>query len=97
MNIATFIVGHVTKEGQIAGPRLLEHMVDTVLYFEGDEHHAYRILRAVKNRFGSTNEMGIFEMKQSGLKGVNNPSEMFFRRTFNKCSRFNNCCNHGGN
>lgn len=77
MNIATFIVGHVTKEGQIAGPRLLEHMVDTVLYFEGDEHHAYRILRAVKNRFGSTNEMGIFEMKQSGLKGVNNPSEMF--------------------
>lgn len=77
MNIATFIVGHVTKEGQIAGPRLLEHMVDTVLYFEGDEHHAYRILRAVKNRFGSTNEMGIFEMKQSGLKGVMNPSEMF--------------------
>ena len=77
MNIATFIVGHVTKEGQIAGPRLLEHMVDTVLYFEGDEHHAYRILRAVKNRFGSTNEMGIFEMKQSGLKGVLNPSEMF--------------------
>ncbi|MCS4486610.1 DNA repair protein RadA [Staphylococcus americanisciuri] len=77
MNIATFIVGHVTKEGQIAGPRLLEHMVDTVLYFEGDEHHAYRILRAVKNRFGSTNEMGIFEMKQSGLKSVMNPSEMF--------------------
>ncbi|MBA8764161.1 DNA repair protein RadA [Staphylococcus coagulans] len=77
MNIATFIVGHVTKEGQIAGPRLLEHMVDTVLYFEGDEHHAYRILRAVKNRFGSTNEMGIFEMKQSGLKSVLNPSEMF--------------------
>lgn len=77
MNIATFIVGHVTKEGQIAGPRLLEHMVDTVLYFEGDAHHAYRILRAVKNRFGSTNEMGIFEMKQSGLKGVANPSEMF--------------------
>ncbi|MBY7665580.1 DNA repair protein RadA [Staphylococcus agnetis] len=77
MNIATFIVGHVTKEGQIAGPRLLEHMVDTVLYFEGDAHHAYRILRAVKNRFGSTNEMGIFEMKQSGLKSVPNPSEMF--------------------
>ena len=75
--IAIFIVGHVTKEGSIAGPRMLEHMVDTVLYFEGDEHHAYRILRAVKNRFGSTNEMGIFEMKQSGLKGVLNPSEMF--------------------
>src|SRR5699024_7852813 len=62
-NIATFIVGHVTKDGQIAGPRLLEHMVDTVLYFEGDQHHTYRILRAVKIRFGSTNEMGIFEMK----------------------------------
>lgn len=84
MNVATFIVGHVTKEGQIAGPRLLEHMVDTVLYFEGDEHHAYRILRAVKNRFGSTNEMGIFEMKQSGLKSVLNPSEMFLEeRTTN--------------
>ncbi len=62
-NIATFIVGHVTKEGQIAGPRMLEHMVDTVLYFEGDQHHTYRMLRAVKNRFGSTNEMGMFEMK----------------------------------
>src|SRR5699024_3460528 len=80
LNIATFIVGHVTKEGQIAGPRLLEHMVDTVLYFEGDEHHAYRILRAVKNRFGSTNEMGIFEMKLSGLKGVKNPSYMFLEQ-----------------
>lgn len=77
MNIATFIVGHVTKEGQIAGPRLLEHMVDTVLYFEGDTHHSYRILRAVKNRFGSTNEMGIFEMKNTGLKEALNPSEMF--------------------
>lgn len=77
MNIATFIVGHVTKEGQIAGPRLLEHMVDTVLYFEGDTHHSYRVLRAVKNRFGSTNEMGIFEMKNTGLKEVLNPSEMF--------------------
>jgi DNA repair protein RadA/Sms len=63
--IAIFIVGHVTKEGSIAGPRLLEHMVDTVLYFEGERHHTYRILRAVKNRFGSTNEMGIFEMKES--------------------------------
>ncbi|RXK17719.1 DNA repair protein RadA [Macrococcus sp. DPC7161] len=77
MNIATFIVGHVTKEGQIAGPRLLEHMVDTVLYFEGDTHHSYRILRAVKNRFGSTNEMGIFEMRNTGLVEVLNPSEMF--------------------
>src|SRR5699024_8166610 len=76
-NIATFIVGHVTKDGQIAGPRLLEHMVDTVLYFEGDQHHTYRILRAVKNRFGSTNEMGIFEMKAQGLEEVFNPSEIF--------------------
>ncbi|MGQ0454279.1 hypothetical protein ACT4UM_20240, partial [Bacillus sp. SS-TM] len=65
--IPIFIVGHVTKEGAIAGPRMLEHMVDAVLYFEGDRHHTYRILRAVKNRFGSTNEMGIFEMKELGL------------------------------
>jgi DNA repair protein RadA/Sms len=75
--IAIFIVGHVTKEGSIAGPRLLEHMVDTVLYFEGERHHTYRILRAVKNRFGSTNEMGIFEMKEMGLEEVENPSEIF--------------------
>ncbi|HLR22259.1 MAG TPA: DNA repair protein RadA [Pseudogracilibacillus sp.] len=72
-----FIVGHVTKEGAIAGPRMLEHMVDAVLYFEGERHHAYRILRSVKNRFGSTNEMGIFEMKELGLQEVLNPSEMF--------------------
>ncbi|PIC63522.1 DNA repair protein RadA [Sporosarcina sp. P13] len=78
-NIAIFIVGHVTKEGQIAGPRLLEHMVDTVLYFEGERHHTYRILRSVKNRFGSTNEIAIFEMLQSGLKEVLNPSELFLR------------------
>ncbi|WP_243388366.1 DNA repair protein RadA [Bacillus kexueae] len=75
--IAIFIVGHVTKEGSIAGPRLLEHMVDTVLYFEGERHHTYRILRAVKNRFGSTNEIGIFEMKETGLSEVVNPSEIF--------------------
>ncbi len=72
-----FIVGHVTKEGSIAGPRMLEHMVDTVLYFEGDRHHTYRILRAVKNRFGSTNEIGIFDMKENGLDEVLNPSEVF--------------------
>lgn len=77
LNIAVFIVGHVTKEGTIAGPRLLEHMVDTVLYFEGDNHHTYRVLRAVKNRFGSTNELGIFEMKTEGLIEVANPSEIF--------------------
>lgn len=76
INISIFIVGHVTKEGSIAGPRVLEHMVDTVLYFEGERHHTYRILRAVKNRFGSTNEIGVFEMKGSGLCEVKNPSEM---------------------
>ena len=76
-NITIFIVGHVTKGGAIAGPKILEHMVDTVLYFEGDLHHAYRILRSVKNRFGSTNELGIFEMQNGGLYEVSNPSEMF--------------------
>lgn len=75
MNISIFIVGHVTKEGVVAGPRVLEHMVDTVLYFEGDRHAAYRILRGVKNRFGSTNEIGVFEMRKSGLREVENPSE----------------------
>jgi DNA repair protein RadA/Sms len=75
--IAIFIVGHVTKEGAIAGPRLLEHMVDAVLYFEGERHHTFRILRAVKNRFGSTNEIGVFEMKEEGLEEVLNPSEIF--------------------
>jgi len=75
--LPTFIVGHVTKDGAIAGPRVLEHMVDTVLYFEGDTHHAYRLVRAVKNRFGSTNELGIFEMKGQGLEAVSNPSALF--------------------
>ena len=73
--IAVFIVGHVTKEGMVAGPRVLEHMVDTVLYFEGDRSDTYRILRAVKNRFGSTNEIGVFEMEEKGLQEVQNPSE----------------------
>ncbi|MCI7181569.1 MAG: DNA repair protein RadA [Schaedlerella sp.] len=75
LGITIFIVGHVTKEGTVAGPRVLEHMVDTVLYFEGDRHASYRILRGVKNRFGSTNEIGVFEMCQSGLAEVKNPSE----------------------
>jgi DNA repair protein RadA/Sms len=74
--ITVFIVGHVTKEGAIAGPRVLEHMVDTVLYFEGERHQAYRVLRAVKNRFGSTNEIGVFEMHDAGLREVSNPSEV---------------------
>jgi len=75
--IPTFLVGHVTKDGAIAGPKLLEHMVDTVLYFEGDRNHIFRILRAVKNRFGSTNEIGVFEMKNNGLDEVANPSAVF--------------------
>jgi DNA repair protein RadA/Sms len=77
LGIATFLVGHVTKEGALAGPRVLEHLVDTVLYFEGERHHAYRVLRAVKNRFGSTNEIGVFEMAEGGLVEVKNPSGFF--------------------
>jgi len=76
-NVTVLLVGHVTKEGQLAGPRVLEHIVDTVLYFEGDRHHAYRILRATKNRFGSTNEIGVFEMRGDGLREVPNPSAAF--------------------
>jgi DNA repair protein RadA/Sms len=75
--LATFLVGHVTKEGALAGPRVLEHLVDTVLYFEGERHHAYRVLRAVKNRFGSTNEIGVFQMGEDGLSEVRNPSGFF--------------------
>ena len=75
LGVTIFIVGHVTKEGAVAGPRVLEHMVDTVLYFEGDRHASYRILHGVKNRFGSTDEIGVFEMKQDGLREVPNPSE----------------------
>jgi DNA repair protein RadA/Sms len=77
LGVATFLVGHVTKEGALAGPRVLEHLVDTVLYFEGESHHAYRILRAAKNRFGSTNEIGVFEMGERGLAEVANPSGFF--------------------
>lgn len=85
-NISMILVGHVTKEGNIAGPRVLEHMVDTVLYFEGEKYHTYRILRGVKNRFGSTNEIGIFEMAQDGLHEVANPSEMMLSsRPKNTC------------
>lgn len=76
-NIPMFIIGHVTKDGAIAGPRVLEHMVDTVLQFEGDQHHSFRIIRGIKNRFGSTNEIGIFEMREDGLREVTNPSEVF--------------------
>ncbi|MEW6355638.1 MAG: DNA repair protein RadA [Planctomycetota bacterium] len=78
--IPIFLIGHVTKDGAIAGPRVLEHMVDAVLYFEGDKFHAFRMLRAVKNRFGSTNEIGIFEMRDTGLQPVANPSEIFLSK-----------------
>jgi DNA repair protein RadA/Sms len=76
-NIPTFLVGHVTKDGNLAGPKVLEHIVDTVLYFEGEKHHAHRIVRAVKNRFGAVSEMGVFEMTGKGLKAVPNPSALF--------------------
>ncbi len=76
-NIVVFIIGHVTKSGTLAGPKVLEHIVDTVLYFEGEKNNVFRLIRAVKNRFGSTNELGVFEMKSDGLKGVENPSELF--------------------
>jgi len=82
--VSTFLVGHVTKQGAIAGPKILEHMVDTVLYFEGENHNLYRILRAVKNRFGSTNEIGVFEMTSSGLKEVENPSKIFLSGSSNQ-------------
>jgi DNA repair protein RadA/Sms len=75
-NVAVLIIGHITKDGTIAGPKILEHIVDTVLQFEGDQHHMYRILRSIKNRFGSTSELGIFEMRQEGLREVINPSEL---------------------
>ena len=77
--VATFLVGHVTKDGSVAGPRVLEHLVDCVLQFEGDRYRAHRVLRAVKNRFGSTNELGVFEMTSEGLVGVADPSELFGR------------------
>jgi len=83
-NICVIIVGHVTKEGMIAGPKILEHIVDTVLYFEGNSNYSYRILRAQKNRYGNTNEIGIFEMKQSGLEQILNPSKIFLSNTENR-------------
>jgi len=76
-NTAIFIIGHITKEGVVAGPKMLEHLVDTVVYLEGDRYHSYRIMRTIKNRFGSTNEVGVFEMKDSGLAEVKNPSAIF--------------------
>lgn len=96
LNISTFIVGHVTKDGSIAGPRVLEHMVDTVLYFEGEKSATYRILRAVKNRFGSTNEIGVFEMRDTGLVEVSNPSEyMLTGRPLGEAGTIVTCCMEG--
>ena len=92
MNVSIFIVGHVTKEGTVAGPRVLEHMVDTVLYFEGDRHASYRILRGVKNRFGSTNEIGVFEMQKAGLIEVENPSEFMLSGKPENASGSVVCC-----
>ena len=96
LDAATFLVGHVTRSGSIAGPRLLEHLVDTVLYFEGDRHHGFRILRAVKNRFGSTNEIGVFEMTGSGLSEVANPSEIFLAERRRGCSGSSVACTMEG-
>ena len=96
LGISIFIIGHVTKEGAVAGPRVLEHMVDTVLYFEGDTKGAYRILRSVKNRFGSTDEIGVFEMDEGGLKEVENPSEyMLSGRPENAGGSVVSCCMEG--
>ena len=83
--VSIVLVGHVTKEGALAGPRVLEHMVDTVLYFEGDTHSSFRLVRAIKNRFGAVNEIGVFAMTEKGLKGVSNPSAIFLSST---ASRF---------
>jgi DNA repair protein RadA/Sms len=77
MNVTMILVGHVTKEGALAGPRVLEHIVDTVLYFEGDTHSSFRLVRAIKNRFGAVNELGVFAMSERGLRGVSNPSALF--------------------
>lgn len=85
-NFTTFLVGHLTKDGSLAGPRTLEHMVDTVLYLEGDRYHSFRLLRSVKNRFGSTNEIGVFEMRPEGLREVDNPSELFLSERRPDCS-----------
>ncbi len=96
LGLSTFIIGHVTKDGAIAGPRVLEHMVDTVLYFEGDRSFSYRVLRAVKNRFGSTNEIGVFEMVDSGLREVSNPSEyMLTGKPIGESGSVVTCCMEG--
>src|SRR5882672_6341798 len=95
-NIPTFLVGHVTKDGSLAGPKVLEHIVDTVLYFEGEKHHSHRVVRAVKNRFGAVSELGVFEMTGKGLKGVPNPSALFLaERPLNVAGSAVLCCVEG--
>jgi DNA repair protein RadA/Sms len=95
-NIPTFLVGHVTKDGNLAGPKALEHIVDTVLYFEGEKHHAHRVVRAVKNRFGAVSELGVFEMTGAGLKAVPNPSQLFLaERSANAPGSAVLCCVEG--
>jgi DNA repair protein RadA/Sms len=95
-NIPTFLVGHVTKDGSLAGPKVLEHIVDTVLYFEGEKHHSHRVVRAVKNRFGAVSELGVFEMTGTGLKGVPNPSALFLaERPANVAGSAVLCCMEG--
>jgi len=88
------LIGHITKDGTIAGPKILEHIVDTVLQFEGDQHYMYRILRSIKNRFGSTAELGIYEMNQSGLREVSNPSELLLTQNHDGLKRCIYCCRH---
>ena len=90
--ITTIIIGHVTKDGNIAGPRVLEHMVDTVLYLEGERYFSYRILRGVKNRFGSTNEIGMFEMQSEGMVEIDNPSSILISEREDNPSRFSYSC-----
>ena len=80
-DIPVMLIGHINKEGSIAGPKVLEHIVDTVLQFEGDRHYMYRVLRSIKNRFGSTSELGIYEMRQNGLREVENPSELLLSQS----------------
>lgn len=96
-SITTIIIGHVTKDGNIAGPRVLEHMVDTVLYLEGERYFSYRILRGVKNRFGSTNEIGMFEMIDKGMSEITNPSSVLISEKKDNPPRFNSSCYNGRN
>ncbi len=91
-NVPTVLVGHVTKDGSLAGPKVLEHVVDTVLSFEGERHHAHRVVRAVKNRFGAVSELGVFEMTGTGLRPVPNPSKLFLAERRQRIAGLGRCC-----